>query len=145
MTEPKPPSSDRPSATAVAASFQDLEDKLLRMLSQNHEAQMAEIRRGANEMLRRYQEAWTVHLRAFDNEFGRAIGELQDVTHRTANRVQKIESERDDEKRERAREMATIDRRLRTIEKWYQDALEKRDTDPGDDPCPSASSSTTNQ
>lgn len=137
---------DRPTATAVSAAFLGLEEKLLRMLSENHNAQMAEIRRGANEVLRKYQDAWAVNLRAFDSEFGRAIGELQGITHRTANRVQEIDAEREVEKRERAKLDDFFDRRLRTLENWHTDEVVAKKQNETGDPCPPpASSSTTNR
>jgi RNase adaptor protein for sRNA GlmZ degradation len=117
QTEMPPASvSDRPpTASALAAAFVDLEAKILRQLERNHAEQIAEIRAGQTSALKRYQADWSEHatrleesISGLGNGFGRDVQELQGITHRTANIVDRHTLELDT----LSRQVATFEARL---------------------------------
>lgn len=124
----EPPGTDRPpTAKAIASAFLDLEEKLLERLGENHREQMGILRDGQNKAIRFYEEAKTQLTQAlsrFDDEFGRAVMDLQLAVHHGARQIH-----------DHTLQLEGMNRRMLSLEKWRAEIVPLlRTLGHGDDP-----------
>lgn len=139
--KPDPPATSE----ALSAAFLDLEAKVLRQLAEQGERQLRAIHAGQTEMLRRYQSEWSGHTAAlsttiekFTNWAGRAIVDLQELTHRTATRVSEQELQLANAEAQHEKEHALFENRIGALERWRVELeTQKLASNPPDaDPTP---------
>lgn len=129
-----------PTAAALAAWSIDFETKFFAQQASNHGEQLAEIRAGQTAMLASFQETVSNSISRLEVEFGKALKELREKRHDTANALNKLKLELQERHYAEDKRAELINDRIEEIERWKLEQIKKTHPEPPIEPSPRSGS-----
>ena len=146
LTEPSKPLTERPAterpptAQALAAWSVDFELKFFRQQAENHRVQLEAIREGQTAMLRSFQETVSNTIARIEAEFGKALEELRQKRHATANDLNALKLELQERHAAEDKRAELVEKRLKELETWQLKQVKRDHPEPPIDPSPRSGS-----